>query len=65
MTDATVMLQKRLTANDGPEPCQSGLSSCKVSLSVYLVTDILRTGSGKIIRFKLRETRVAPINKAS
>ena len=37
----------------------------KVPFSVHFVNEIPRTGSGKIIRFKLRETLVAPINKAS
>ncbi len=47
------------------EHCRGHLSSYKVPLSVHFVSEIPRTGSGKIIRFKLRETLVAPINKAS
>jgi acyl-CoA synthetase (AMP-forming)/AMP-acid ligase II len=44
--------------------CRGRLSSYKVPFSVHFVTEIPRTGSGKIIRFKLRETLVAPDNKA-
>lgn len=47
------------------EHCRGRLSSYKVPLSVHFVTEIPRTGSGKIIRFKLREMLVAPENKAS
>jgi acyl-CoA synthetase (AMP-forming)/AMP-acid ligase II len=47
------------------EHCRGRLSSYKVPFSVHFVSEIPRTGSGKIIRFKLRETLVAPINKAS
>ena len=47
------------------EHCRGHLSSYKVPFSVHFVDEIPRTGSGKIIRFKLRETLVAPINKAS
>lgn len=45
--------------------CRGKLSSYKVPLSVHFVTEIPRTGSGKIIRFKLRETLVSPVTKAS
>ncbi len=45
--------------------CRGHLSSYKVPLSVHFVDEIPRTGSGKIIRFKLRETLVPPVNKAS
>ena len=47
------------------EHCRGRRSSYKVPVSVHFVTEIPRTGSGKIIRFKLRETLVALINKAS
>lgn len=47
------------------EHCRGHLSSYKIPFSVHFVSEIPRTGSGKIIRFKLRETLVAPINKAS
>jgi len=47
------------------EHCRGRLSSYKVPFSVHFVAEIPRTGSGKIIRFKLRETLVAPENKAS
>ncbi|MBN9585288.1 MAG: acyl--CoA ligase [Afipia sp.] len=46
------------------EHCRGRLSSYKVPFSVHFVTEIPRTGSGKIIRFKLRETLIPPINKA-
>jgi acyl-CoA synthetase (AMP-forming)/AMP-acid ligase II len=45
--------------------CRGRLSSYKVPLSVHFVAEIPRTGSGKIIRFKLRETLATPANKAS
>ncbi len=45
--------------------CRQHLSSYKVPDSVHFVPEIPRTGSGKIIRFKLREALVTPINKAS
>lgn len=45
--------------------CRGHLSSYKVPFSVHFVDEIPRTGSGKIIRFKLRETLVTPVNKAS
>ena len=35
--------------------CKERLSSYKVPFSVHFVDQIPRTGSGKIIRFKLRE----------
>lgn len=47
------------------EHCRGKLSSYKVPFSVHFVEEIPRTGSGKIIRFKLRETLVAPAHKAS
>jgi acyl-CoA synthetase (AMP-forming)/AMP-acid ligase II len=45
--------------------CKIHLSSYKVPASIHFVTEIPRTGSGKIIRFKLRESLAAPIDKAS
>ncbi len=45
--------------------CKIHLSSYKVPASVHFVAEIPRTGSGKIIRFKLRESLAAPIEKAS
>lgn len=54
-----------IEAKDILEHCRGRLSSYKVPFSVHFVSEIPRTGSGKIIRFKLRETLVAPINKAS
>ncbi|WP_425993254.1 AMP-binding enzyme [Afipia sp. DC4300-2b1] len=45
--------------------CRGHLSSYKVPFSVHFVDEIPRTGSGKIIRFKLRETLVTSVNKAS
>jgi len=36
--------------------CRERLSAYKVPAAVHLVTEIPRTGSGKIIRFKLKET---------
>ncbi|HEY0218247.1 MAG TPA: AMP-binding protein, partial [Afipia sp.] len=47
------------------EHCRLHLSSYKVPSSVHFVEEIPRTGSGKVIRFKLRDTLVAPANKAS
>jgi acyl-CoA synthetase (AMP-forming)/AMP-acid ligase II len=38
------------------EHCRERLSAYKVPAAVHLVTEIPRTGSGKIIRFKLKET---------
>lgn len=38
------------------EHCRQRLSSYKVPAAIYLVDEIPRTGSGKIIRFKLKET---------
>lgn len=55
----------RIETNDILEYCRVRLSSYKVPFSVHFVDEIPRTGSGKIIRFKLRETLVVPINKAS
>lgn len=52
-------------AKDILEHCRGRLSSYKVPFSVHFVDEIPRTGSGKIIRFKLREMLVAPVNKAS
>ncbi len=43
--------------------CHERLSSYKVPFSVHFVDDIPRTGSGKIIRFKLREQVIATIGK--
>ncbi|MBI3701640.1 MAG: acyl--CoA ligase [Afipia sp.] len=40
--------------------CSERLSSYKVPQSVHFISEIPRTGSGKIIRFKLREMLVAP-----
>jgi long-chain acyl-CoA synthetase len=37
------------------EHCAAQLSAYKVPLSVHVIAEIPRTGSGKIIRFKLRE----------
>lgn len=54
-----------LGTKDILDHCRGHLSSYKVPLSVHFVDEIPRTGSGKIIRFKLRETLVAPVNKAS
>jgi acyl-CoA synthetase (AMP-forming)/AMP-acid ligase II len=54
-----------IEANDVLDHCKVRLSSYKVPFSVHFVNEIPRTGSGKIIRFKLRETLLAPINKAS
>jgi long-chain acyl-CoA synthetase len=45
--------------------CKTHLSSYKVPASVHFVTEIPRTGSGKIIRFKLKEALASPIDKAS
>lgn len=56
---------KSIGAESILEHCRGRLSSYKVPFSVHFVTEIPRTGSGKIIRFKLRETLVAPENKAS
>lgn len=53
-----------LAAEQILEHCRDRLSSYKVPFSVHFVGEIPRTGSGKIIRFKLRETLVAPDNKA-
>jgi len=36
--------------------CRQRLSAYKVPAEVHLVNEIPRTGSGKIIRFKLKET---------
>ena len=45
--------------------CRGRLSAYKVPFSVHFVDEIPRTGSGKIIRFKLREALVPPTNEAS
>ncbi len=45
--------------------CKIHLSSYKVPASVHFVKEIPRTGSGKIIRFKLKKSLAAPIDKAS
>lgn len=45
--------------------CKIHLSTYKVPVSVHFVAEIPRTGSGKIIRFKLKETLATPIEKAS
>jgi acyl-CoA synthetase (AMP-forming)/AMP-acid ligase II len=39
--------------------CATQLSAYKVPVAVHLIAEIPRTGSGKIIRFKLRELLVA------
>ena len=36
--------------------CRERLSAYKVPAQVYLVPEIPRTGSGKIIRFRLKDT---------
>lgn len=54
-----------IAAEEILEHCRGLLSSYKVPFSVHFVNEIPRTGSGKIIRFKLRETLIAPVNKAS
>jgi acyl-coenzyme A synthetase/AMP-(fatty) acid ligase len=36
--------------------CRTHLSAYKVPHSVQLIAEIPRTGSGKIIRYKLKET---------
>jgi acyl-CoA synthetase (AMP-forming)/AMP-acid ligase II len=46
------------------EHCRGRLSSYKVPFSVHFVPEIPRTGSGKIIRFKLREALAALSKKA-
>jgi len=38
------------------EHCRTHLSSYKVPCSVHFISEIPRTGSGKIIRYKLRES---------
>jgi acyl-CoA synthetase (AMP-forming)/AMP-acid ligase II len=38
------------------EHCRTHLSSYKVPSSVHFISEIPRTGSGKIIRYKLRES---------
>ena len=40
------------------EHCRERLSAYKVPAEVYFISEIPRTGSGKIIRFKLKETLV-------
>jgi acyl-CoA synthetase (AMP-forming)/AMP-acid ligase II len=40
--------------------CATQLSAYKVPVSVHVIAEIPRTGSGKIIRFKLRELLLAP-----
>jgi acyl-coenzyme A synthetase/AMP-(fatty) acid ligase len=35
--------------------CRTHLSAYKIPASIHLVQEIPRTGSGKIMRFKLRE----------
>ncbi len=47
---------KSLEANDLLAHCRAELSSYKVPTAVHLIDEIPRTGSGKIIRFKLLET---------
>jgi long-chain acyl-CoA synthetase len=67
MSDAVLIAGGRaaIGLNDIQKHCRRHLSSYMVPFSVHFVTEIPRTGSGKIIRFKLRETLVAPANKAS
>ncbi|HVR55305.1 MAG TPA: hypothetical protein VMT72_00520 [Pseudolabrys sp.] len=36
--------------------CKARLSAYKIPHAVYLIAEIPRTGSGKIIRYKLKET---------
>jgi len=36
--------------------CKARLSAYKIPQAVHLIAEIPRTGSGKIIRYKLRET---------
>lgn len=55
----------QLAASAILDHCKIHLSSYKVPASVHFVTEIPRTGSGKIIRFKLKESLDAPIEKAS
>jgi acyl-CoA synthetase (AMP-forming)/AMP-acid ligase II len=45
--------------------CKERLSSYKIPFSVHFVDEIPRTGSGKIIRFKLRDTLVPLTSKLS
>lgn len=45
--------------------CKGRLSAYKVPFSVHFVDEIPRTGSGKIIRFKLRDILLKSENKAS
>jgi acyl-coenzyme A synthetase/AMP-(fatty) acid ligase len=40
--------------------CATQLSAYKVPQSVHVIAEIPRTGSGKIMRFKLRDLLVAP-----
>lgn len=49
----------KVTADVVQAFCGERLSSYKVPHSVHLVSEIPRTGSGKIIRFKLRESLAA------
>lgn len=42
--------------------CRARLSSYKVPASVHFIGEIPRTGSGKIIRYKLKESLKAPAN---
>ncbi len=46
--------------SDVIEHCRTKLSSYKVPKAVHLVAEIPRTGSGKIMRFRLRETLSTP-----
>lgn len=55
----------QLVASAILDHCRIHLSSYKVPASVHFVAEIPRTGSGKIIRFKLKESLDAPIEKAS
>ena len=36
-------------------PCRTGLSAYKIPEQIHVVTEIPRTGSGKIMRFRLVE----------
>jgi len=49
-----------LSDKDVLDHCRERLSSYKVPLSVHFVKEIPRTGSGKILRFKLREILIPP-----
>ena len=51
-----VAKRDELDLNSLMDHCRANLSSYKIPEATHFVPEILRTGSGKIVRFKLVET---------